>query len=139
MRVFVSSSAGAVSTWTELGEIPAIVGRYATAPNLLTTNDNRLVLLYGDRGDIAYYGTAQQHTMRMVVGWWSAIFSDINAWSDSVILQNVYPASNGDSGYGGLFKLTTSDSSLTMVWFDGTDTDTDIWQAGIGDMFPVGY
>jgi hypothetical protein len=137
MRVFKSTDTGA--TFTEMGEIAALVGRYAAAPDLLVMNDGRLVLLYGDRGDIAYYGSAQQHTMRMVVGYFETVFTDLTAWSSSVILQNTYPATNGDSGYGGLFKTTSLDSSLSMVWFDGTDTDTDIWQAGIGDMFPIGY
>ena len=134
MNVFKSTNAGV--TWALMGEIPAIVNRYATAPDLFQLADGRLILLYGDRGDIAYYGSAQQHSMRFVIGQFEDVFAGVAGWSDSIVAALTYPTSNGNAGYGGLFKTTDSDSSLQMVYFDGSNTDTDIWHENLGDLLP---
>lgn len=128
MRQFVSTSAGAAGTWVDMGEVPAIVGKYASAPDIMSLGSGRIALLYGDRGEIAYYGTGQQHSMRMVVGRFTEILSSVNSWSGPIIYALTYPESNGDSGYGGLYKVSSGDATLKMIYFDGSSSDCDIWQ-----------
>lgn len=139
MRQFVSTSAGASGTWVDMGEVPAIVGKYASAPDIMALGGGRIALLYGDRGEIAYYGTGQQHSMRMVVGNFTDIMASVNGWSaNPIIVALTYPETNADSGYGGMYKVSDVATLLQVIYHDGSQTDTDIWHESLDSSLLVG-
>ena len=138
IRVMKSSSAGAVGTWSDMGVIGATVDRFATAPDLMRLNDGRMVLLFGDRGDINP-PAGQQH-MSISVGNFTDIFSDITAWSDRIDVTNIFPSTPGKSGYGAIWKIDDSDdSTLQLIWNDdlGAGVDVDIYQKNIWSFIPA--
>lgn len=137
--VYVSSQAGIAGTWSNTGELVGAIDRYAAAPTLIRLNDGRIVILFGDRGDVSTpFGDEQQH-MSIVVGQFEEVFNDINAWSDRIDVADIFPLVAGGSGYGGLFRTDNSiDSTLQMIWMDSvTITDRDIWQKAIGNLLPT--
>jgi hypothetical protein len=116
--VLKSSDAG--KTWALQGEIPASNGQYFVAPDILQLSDGRIVCLFGNRGPIKQYGRGVQQKMSCFVANPADVFDDISAWGKVIDLVNVYPDAPGRSGYGALYMSTSSDDSLSMLWFDGT-------------------
>lgn len=139
VRVMKSSLAGVVGSWSNMGVIGATFDRYAAAPDLMRLNDGRMVMLFGDRGDIGIPFLGQQKHMSISVGQFTEIFDDINAWSSRIDVVDIFPLTPGSSGYGGVFLTdNTLDSTLNIVWMDSvTSTDRDIYQKDISTFLPA--